>query len=55
MALDPRSTEIYDDHFHPVTSRSLYPFALPENRRPGTPFLAVDMKPHARQVHFLPK
>lgn len=41
----------YDDHFHPSQHSNIT--ARTENKRVGTPFLAVDIKPLEKQVIHL--
>lgn len=50
MALSPDKMLPYDDHFHPTVSKSAHVGHMTDNRRIGTPFVAVEIKPLKRQV-----
>jgi transcription factor 1 len=52
-AIPPKSMLPYDDHFHPIVSKSSNYSSMPENKRIGTPFVAVDIKPLAKQVGII--
>jgi len=50
MALGPDKMLPYDDHFHPTVSKSAHVGHMTDNRRIGTPFVAVEIKPLKRQA-----
>ncbi|KAI0268636.1 S-adenosyl-L-methionine-dependent methyltransferase [Gloeopeniophorella convolvens] len=51
-AMPPESLSPYAEHFHPATGAQASSFLIrkPEQRRRGSPFLAVNAVPHAEQV-----
>jgi hypothetical protein len=49
-SLPPEKLSPFFDHFHPTAVPIGHSIYRPENRRRGTPFLAVNVLPHVEQV-----
>ena len=50
-SLPPENLSPFSEHFHPATNAGRGSSVLrPETRRRGSPFLAVNVVPHAEQV-----
>jgi transcription factor 1 len=55
LSLPPEQLSPFLDHFHPAATTAFGTSSLrPDNRRRGSPFLAVNVVPHAEQVCHVP-
>jgi transcription factor 1 len=50
VAIPPKEMLPYDDHFHPTIPKHSILATIPDNKRAGTPFVAIDIKPLEKQV-----